>query len=366
MMKRYDILVIGGGPAGATAARFLAQKHYKVLLVQKSFTFQKPCGGGVVLKAFDEFGLDKSMIKHPVDNVRFVAPSLLGITVKLEHEPLAIVDRLEFDTYLRTLAQNEGAEVLEGSFKSYDGSVARIKSHGSELLIEGKYIIAADGVNSTVRKMVTGTLPKRVLTLYATVEKRLRNQCEFWFGKNIADGYYAWSFLHDKGVHIGLACKNSAKADRSFRDFCTKLGLENPPKVRGYYIPLWKDDVYRKDNIVFIGDAAGQVSPFTYEGIYYAMRSAMYAVEAIDSGDLDNYQILWQSNLQRRFKTMHLLQVGLLHWDWVIERVVRVLDNPNVHQAALRFWSGKSTPKSAWKTVKTVLTLLYQKNNLNR
>ncbi|MGA9047364.1 NAD(P)/FAD-dependent oxidoreductase [Sulfuricurvum sp.] len=361
MIKNYDILVVGGGPAGATAARFLAQKKYKVLLVQKSLTFEKPCGGGVLLKTFDEFALDKAKIAHQVNTIKFVAPSLFGVDVSLEKEPLAIVNRLEFDTYLRTLAQNEGAEVIEGYFKSYDGLLAYIKTNTSELRIQAKYIIAADGVNSTVRKAVTGTLPKRVLTLYAKVEQPLTAKCEFWFGRDIAQGYYAWSFIHNNGTHIGLACEDESNVHTYFGHFCEKLGLKYIPKARGYYIPLWKDDLYRKDNILFVGDAAGQVSPFTYEGIYYAMRSARYAAEAIADGDLDNYQQLWQKNLKKRFKAMELLQKLLLRWDWIIERVVKLLHNTKVHQAALRFWSGKSTPKSAWQTIRKIIKLLSQK-----
>ena len=361
MIKKYDVLVIGGGPAGATAARLLAQKKYKVLLVQKSFTFEKPCGGGVVLKVFDEFSLDKSKISHHVNTIKFVAPSLLGADVSLEEEPLAIVNRLEFDAYLRTLAQNEGAEVIEGSFKSYDGLLAHIKTNGSELRIQAQYIIAADGVNSTVRKAVTGTLPKRVLTLYAKVQQPLTSQCELWFGRDIAQGYYAWSFIHGKGTHIGLACDDESNVHTCFGYFCEKLGLDYRPKARGYYIPLWSDDLYRKDNILFVGDAAGQVSPFTYEGIYYAMRSARYAVDAIVDGDLDTYKQLWQKNLKKRFKAMDLLQKLLLRWDWIIERVVKLLNNTNVHQAALRFWSGKSTPKSPLQIIRKIIKLLSEK-----
>jgi hypothetical protein len=61
-------------------------------LVQKSFTFDKPCGGGVVLKVFDEFALDKEQISHQVNTIKFVAPSPFGIDVSLEQEPLAIVN----------------------------------------------------------------------------------------------------------------------------------------------------------------------------------------------------------------------------------------------------------------------------------
>lgn len=361
MIKNYDVLVIGGGPAGSTAARFLAQKKYNVLLVQKKFNFEKPCGGGIVLKAFDEFALDKGKITHQINTAKFIGPSSFGVSISLENDPLAIVNRLEFDTYLRTLAQNEGAEVIEGRFKAYDGSYAYIQSDDSELVIQAKYIIAADGVNSTVRKALTGSLPKRVLTLYAKVPQPLSDQCEFWFGKDIAQGFYAWSFVQRDGAHIGLACKNGTKAHSYFENFCKRLGLEKIPKAQGYYIPVWNDDLYRKDNVLFIGDAAGQVSPFTYEGIYYAMRSALYAVEAIDEGDLDKYQQLWQTNLKKRFKAMDILQTLLLRWDWVIERVVKLLNNTKVYQAAFRFWSGKSAPMSPWKIIGKMVKILTQK-----
>jgi flavin-dependent dehydrogenase len=91
------------------------------------------------------------------------------------------------------------------------------------------------------------------------------------------------------------------------------------------------------------------------------MRSAIYAVEAIVDGDLDKYKQLWQKNLKKRFKAMELLQKLLLRWDWIIERVIKLLNNITVHQAALHFWSGKSTPKSPLQIIIKIIKILGQK-----
>lgn len=358
-----DVLVIGGGPAGATAARLLAQKNLSVVLAQKDLAYEKPCGGALPLKAFAEFGLDERFVRQRVDALALTAPSGYRTGAALGDTPLAVVDRRAFDAHLRVLAEADGVRVVEGKCRMTGETSAEIVMGRERVAVEAAYVVAADGVNSSTRKQLTGTRPRRVLSLYAKVPQTLEEGCAFRFGKAVAPGHYAWAFVHGEGTHIGVIADDEKAIFSHFDAFCRELGLTRPPKANGFYIPRWRDDLYRRGNVLFVGDAAGQVSPFTYEGIYYAMRSAVCAAEAIAGGDLDRYERLWRAHLRRRFRAMALLQRLLLHFDRGAEKLVRLQENAAVHAAALRFWSGKSMPSSPLRTFVKALKLLLRRSD---
>src|SRR4030042_2246742 len=93
--------VIGGGPAGATAARFLADSGVDVILLERNPSFVKPCGGGVPLSAFEEFGIPNAVIKKEVKIIRMVSPISERLDIELRGGSLVIVGRGEFDRALR-------------------------------------------------------------------------------------------------------------------------------------------------------------------------------------------------------------------------------------------------------------------------
>jgi len=109
------ILVIGGGPAGATAARLLAKKFDVTLIQDKNW--DKPCGGGVKNWIFDEFNLDTSLIKHLLDKVQIVYKNE-KITIPLKGKNLSLVKREEFDSYLRQLAKKKESNFILVSLKN--------------------------------------------------------------------------------------------------------------------------------------------------------------------------------------------------------------------------------------------------------
>lgn len=358
MKAYYDVIVAGGGPAGATAARRLAEAGRSVLLVQRDLHYDKPCGGALLLSAFDEFGLDKNVVFKTVDRLDLTAPGGYATEVPLAYAPLAVAERPVFDAHLRDLAVRAGAELVEGKCKSIENGRAVIVTERGENSVGAAYFIAADGVNSALRRQLTGELPRRVLALYAKVPELAVEGCGFRFGKDVAPGHYAWAFTHRGGAHIGVIADDEKTIHGHFETFCRQLGLKTPPKAKGFYIPRWKDDCYVHGNVLFAGDAAGQVSPFTYEGIYYAMRSGAYAAEAIIQNDPALYERLWRESLRKRFRAMDMLQRLLLRWDWTAEKIVRLQENPNVRSAALRFWSGRSVPSSGWKAFGRGIKLL--------
>ncbi len=290
------ILVIGGGPAGATAARLLAN-DFDVTLIQDK-KWEKPCGGGVKKRIFDEFSLDKSLIKHLFDKVYMVYKNE-KIEIPLKGKNLAIVKRDEFDSYLRDLAVKEGAKLIYGKFKDFENKKAVIKINNEKLLFDYDILIAADGVNSSVRKALNLPGIPKTITHYAKTSSYKTDTCEFFFDKELGGEYYGWAFPHKDLTHIG-----SVDA-KSFKNLCKYLNVKEKP--RGYFIPTWKENItIQKGNVYFVGDAAAQVMPMTFEGIYYAMKSAKILADSIKKGL--NYEQEWNKKYLKIFKQKKLIE----------------------------------------------------------
>lgn len=322
------IVIIGGGPAGSVAAMELAKK-FDVTLIQDKKEFDKPCGGGVKRKVFQEFGLDESLIKHSLDHIYMVYKKD-KIKIDLKGENLAIVNRKEFDTYLREKASRNGAKIYYGRFKKIDKNKALIKFKNEIVPFDYDILIAADGVNSTVRKALN--LPKipSTLTHYARTEKYKVNTCEFFFDFPVGGEYYAWAFPHENKTHIGSVDREN------FKNLCNKLNIDIKPK--GYKIPTWqKNIVIRHNNVYFVGDAAAQVMPLSFEGIYYAMSSAKILAQCImQNGD---YEKEWQKRFLKEFTFMKKLET--INKTFLRSLIVKMHKLKVIRNFSVNLWLGE-------------------------
>jgi geranylgeranyl reductase len=338
------VLVIGGGPAGATAARFLAEQGIDVILLERNLSFVKPCGGGLSIGAFDEFGIPKTAIKKEVKKIRIISPRGEGLDIPLLDGSLAIVERGEFDGVLREAAASRGVKIIEGACRAVTpDKCIRVDVHGSEgdYEIGSEYVIAADGVNSRVRTALGIKPCKAFFTASAHVEGRNAEVCEFWFGLSHAPRSYSWIFPASEGISIGTGCFESGKINTFFDRFSHRAGILSKGQKRIYRVPLWKGDLYQRGKVLFAGDSAGQVLPLTYEGIYYAMKAGEFAAMAIAEGRVANYEKRWKARFQKRFKLMGKLRDHFLKDDDSAERLVAYHRRPEIQEASLRLWLRK-------------------------
>ncbi|HAM53137.1 MAG TPA: hypothetical protein DCP92_21475 [Nitrospiraceae bacterium] len=350
---RTKVLVVGGGPGGAIAARSLARQGLDTLLLEKNLSFVKPCGGGIPSTAFDELQLPALSNITYVDTIKIVSPGDDLVAIRLKGASIAIVRRGDFDTSLRREAEKLGGRLLEGEFRYFvdvgKTITSEVSTDGNNIQIKADYVIAADGVNSRVRAALHIKPVYACLTLTGKIKEDKTDCCEFWFSSSHAPRFYSWVFPQEEGISFGTGTLNfreikalwqrffERRAWKTNRIYAEKNGIP----LRGYRVPLWQGDLYTRDRILFVGDAAGQVMPLTYEGIYYAMKSGEIAAATIAEGRIGNYKKLWERSFGRRFSIMKRLGEHFLTDDNQTERLIQFCKIPEVQNAAIRLWLKK-------------------------
>ncbi len=347
----YDVVVVGAGPAGATAAKFLAEKGEKVLLIDKStFPRDKPCGGGLSVRTLKRFNYISKDLIASYSFGGSIHSSSLKYQVQLhKDEPIAaFVLRKDFDDGLLQRAIESGTTFMEGKTAT-DVSIlpekVKIKLNKGEY-VESQVVIGADGIWSTIAK-------KSGLGHYYQHTGRCLFQ-EFPLASSLLDDYftekrifhfhlrfmgiigYGWVFPKKDSVNIGIGeIKPSASQTtnrpnlKEFYENYIRLLKESkiiPPtinlgKIQGGILPLNPLKKTFADRVVLCGDAAGLMNPLTGDGIDYAMSSGKIAAEvcteALEADDtsaffLSKYQRLWKNDFGKEIKLcLRILKVLL-------------------------------------------------------
>ena len=339
MKSTYDIIVVGAGPAGSTAARYAATGGVSVLMLEKDRDVGYPvrCGEAVAHEGVIQFiQPDKRWIAATIDKFRIVAPDG-NSTIPSLHGGGYVLERRIFDYELAKLAVREGAEVVTKAYV-YDlikedeevvGVRALIKDR--KLEFHCKVVIAADGVESRVGKWagIDTTCHIRDMESCAqvtlggvSVEERI---LDFYFGDAVAPGGYLWVFpkgKHSANVGIGVNVEEAKKksAVKYLEDF---VGKKFPnaailTRIAGG-VPCAKTlDTIVKNNVMIVGDAAHQVNPVSGGGIISGMIGGMMAgqvaAEAIQQDNLAHlaeYEKRWQKRLGWRHEIFYTLKEAI-------------------------------------------------------
>lgn len=290
----YDVIVVGAGPAGASAARRCAQLGLNTLLLDRAiFPRDKLCGGAVSTMALShlDFELPAEVIEREIYGARLCfGPSFTE--VKRPARLAVTVSRAPFDHFLLKQAEAAGAKVLEG--RAVTGLVQEaqgIEVRAGSDKFSGQAVIGCDGFNSVVARYVRRPHTKAeygtCVEVYIpaedeAIDRYLQGTIHVHLGP--VRGGYGWVFPH-KGyfaVGIGGEARYLANPKRRLEDFLASLAFTTDAKRRGFPVPA--GGVARQtiaDRILLAGDAAGFVDPFTGEGIAFAIRSGQLAGETV-------------------------------------------------------------------------------------
>lgn len=338
-MIETDFLIVGGGPAGSTVAKYLSISNIPNILIQKNLNFKKPCGGGVRQDAFDEFNLDTSIILKRIHEI-FLVFKTKRIKVDIKETPLAIVERKQFDAYLRDEAKKQGTIVHEAKlldFEIHEEYVISIVKFAEQIKqIKSTYLIAADGVHSSIRKKINGDTVISQLASYTDLIDYVCEDCEFHFGSEIADKFYAWSFPESAGTNIGTLAFEKQPYMHNFIKF---LNIKEKSTIKGYKIPEFENPLFYKRRVFFVGDSASQVLPFTYEGIYYAMSSAKILAEVlVEKCAPEEYERRWNKKYFRKFSTLKKLQKIFLYNNFTVFIMMKLYESKSIRKKIVELW----------------------------
>ncbi|NLU81031.1 geranylgeranyl reductase family protein [Micromonospora sp. HNM0581] len=303
-MSVWELVVIGGGPAGLSAAYAAARRGVRTLVVERAaHPRYKTCGGGLIGTSLAAVaGRIEVPVHDTVDRVTFTLDGRGGFTRRHAAGPLVrMVRREEFDDRLRAATVAAGAEVRERATVrsvAQDPDGVRLRLADGEVLL-ARTVIGADG-SSGVSARHVGVRHRQVdlgLELELPVPPPEQDR---WRSRVLLDwgplpGSYAWVFPKGDRLTVGvIAGRGEGERTRLYlRRFVDRLGLARVPpahdsghltRCRTYDSPL------RRGRVLVTGDAAGLLEPWTREGISYALRSGELAGEAVAGADLACYE----------------------------------------------------------------------------
>jgi digeranylgeranylglycerophospholipid reductase len=369
MKSKYDVLVIGGGPAGALAGKTAAEKGLSALIVEKRPAIGAPvrCAEGIGKEALHEFiDPDPRWISAEMTGADIVAPD--GFVMKLNSAMAGskvgyVLDRKIFDRELVWKAAEAGADIAVKSRAAAPlmekGAVkgAKIEYAGKTTEVKADVVIAADGVESKFSRWcgVDTTVPVREImssVQYVMTDIDIdEGATVFYLGNEVAPEGYLWIFPKGKrtaNVGIGISGRKSGEGHRA-KDYLDKFVKKTFPKGKTIeYIPGGVSvcrplDCTVADGLMITGDAARVVDPLTGGGIYNAMYTGRLAAEAaagcIEKGDctkkaLMKYDKTWRESKMGKSieRNYHIKEYLIKQPDTKLNDIIHSVSNINMKE----------------------------------
>jgi geranylgeranyl reductase len=364
------VAVVGGGPAGSSAAETLAKAGIETFLFERKLDNAKPCGGAIPLCMVDEFDLPPEIIDRRVRNMRMISPSNIEVDINLDNqdEYIGMCRREVMDGFMRDRAARCGAKLINGTVNKLEipsGDNQPYTLHYADLSdghpegvmksLQVDVVIGADGANSRIAKAIDAgdynyaiafqeriRLPEEGMAYY-------EDRAEMYVGSDVSPDFYAWVFPKYDHVAVGTGTMQVNKtmikqlqAGIRARAAHRLVGGEII-KVEAHPIPEHPRPRRVVGRVALVGDAAGTVTKSSGEGIYFAAKSARMCaetiVEASNNGqripteaDLKRYLALWDKKYGMTYKVLDILQRVFYRTDATREAFVEMCSDLDVQK----------------------------------
>lgn len=336
--RQWDVVVIGAGPAGSMVALGLAREGLQVLLVEKRSRVGVPvrCAEGVGREGLATYlPLEDRWISATIESVRLYAPG--GEFVHLSQGMRGLIlDRVAFDGHLADRAVEAGAQLRMKTYASgltlHDRQVNGVSLEGpaGRSLAPARLVIAADGVESRVARWAGIDTALALKDVESCAQYLLEDievdvsRCDFYFGRQVAPGGYAWVFPKGPGrANVGVGISGQHPAKRSAREYLDQfverifpIGRKGNFVAGGVPVSRPLKRAYAAGLLV-VGDAARQANPLSGGGIIAALEAgrlaAQVAAQALQENDLSEaslarYQSAWERSLGHSYARYYRLK----------------------------------------------------------
>ena len=347
---KYDVVVVGGGPAGSVTARFAAEKGAKVLIVERRQEIGVPvlCGEGISRK-IDDWGMleGKRWIASTMEGARIYSPDKTCVTLSADvagNETGYVVYRDIFDQELARRAVKAGAEIMLNTTatglikKDNEIKGVKVKQFNEEFEIQTDIVVGADGVESKVGEWAGINTCLKPTDLETCAQYTLTNvecsdaYCDFYLGKEIAPGGYIWVFPKGKdvanvGIGILASFSESGMAKKLLDKFIEsdhRLKKGEPVRFLAGAVPVSLPVETVRDHLVLVGDAARHVDPITGGGLTHCLEGGKIAGEvigeAVEKQDftkemLMKYETGWKNAFGGKLKRNYAVKEIMLDMD---------------------------------------------------
>lgn len=274
-MKKFDVIIIGAGPAGLNCALTLAQVNKKVLLIeQNKIIGPKVCAGGLTGDDIRYLDLPVSLIDYKYKEIIFHTP-FNDSSIKLDHYFVYTIDRKNLGQWQLKKLKKSTTQIKTGC------RVSEIRKN--HIVLENKekigfdFLVGADGSNSIVRRFLGLKTYYQDLAIQYIIKTKKYKKLEVFYDSSFFHSWYAWIFPHENYVSIGCCADPRYLSGQKLKDNFNQWLVNNKVDVsKGEYQAHtinFDYQGYKFGNIFLAGDAAGFASGFTGEGIYPALIS---------------------------------------------------------------------------------------------